>query len=84
MARPASAGPSRHSALFSGVFLVLLLWLGTRVLADRLSIGQLISFLGYGLYLIGPIRTFFEFAQKITVGQRPQGDHDLRTRAAVA
>lgn len=53
--------------LFSGVFLVLLLLLGTReVLADRLSIGQLISFLGYGLYLIGPIRTFFEFAQKIT------------------
>jgi ABC-type multidrug transport system fused ATPase/permease subunit len=53
--------------LFSGVFLVLLLWLGTHeVLADRLSIGQLISFLGYGLYLIGPIRTFFEFAQKIT------------------
>jgi ABC-type multidrug transport system fused ATPase/permease subunit len=53
--------------LFSGVFLVLLLWLGTReVLADRLTIGQLISFLGYGLYLIGPIRTFFEFAQKIT------------------
>jgi ABC-type multidrug transport system fused ATPase/permease subunit len=53
--------------LFSGVFLVLLLWLGTReVLADRLSIGELISLLGYGLYLIGPIRTFFEFAQKIT------------------
>ncbi|HEX6149804.1 ABC transporter ATP-binding protein [Nocardioides sp.] len=53
--------------LFSGVFLVLLLYLGAReVLADRLSIGQLISFLGYGLYLIGPIRTFFEFAQKFT------------------
>jgi ABC-type multidrug transport system fused ATPase/permease subunit len=53
--------------LFSGVFLVLLLWVGTReVLAGRLSIGELISFLGYGLYLIGPIRTFFEFAQKIT------------------
>ena len=53
--------------LFSGVFLVLLLWLGTReVLAGRLTIGELISFLGYGLYLIGPIRTFFEFAQKIT------------------
>jgi ABC-type multidrug transport system fused ATPase/permease subunit len=53
--------------LFSGVFLVLLLWLGTKeVLAGRLTIGQLISFLGYGLYLIGPIRTFFEFAQKIT------------------
>jgi ABC-type multidrug transport system fused ATPase/permease subunit len=53
--------------LFSGVFLVLLLWLGTQeVLAGRLTIGQLISFLGYGLYLIGPIQTFFEFAQKIT------------------
>jgi ABC-type bacteriocin/lantibiotic exporter with double-glycine peptidase domain len=53
--------------LFSGVFLVLLLWLGTReVLAGELSIGELISFLGYGLYLVGPIRTFFEFAQKVT------------------
>jgi ABC-type multidrug transport system fused ATPase/permease subunit len=53
--------------LFSGVFLVLLLYLGAEeVLAGRLTIGQLISFLGYGLYLIGPIRTFFEFAQKIT------------------
>ena len=53
--------------LFSGVFLVLLMWLGAReVLAGRLTIGQLISFLGYGLYLIGPIRTFFEFAQKVT------------------
>src|SRR5699024_6135103 len=55
------------SVLFSGVFLVLLLWLGTReVLAARLTIGELVSFLGYGLYLIGPIQTFFEFAQKLT------------------
>jgi len=53
--------------LFSGVFMVLLLWLGTReVLAGDLTVGQLVSFLGYGLYLIGPIRTFFEFAQKFT------------------
>ncbi|MGZ5398873.1 MAG: ABC transporter transmembrane domain-containing protein [Nocardioides sp.] len=53
--------------LFSGVFLVLLLWLGSReVNADDLSVGELVSFLGYGLYLIGPIRTFFEFAQKLT------------------
>ena len=55
------------SVLFSGVFLVLLLWLGTReVLADRLTIGELVSFLGYGLYLIGPVQTFFEFSQKLT------------------
>ena len=55
------------SVLFSGVFLVLLLWLGTReVLAGRLTIGELVSFLGYGLYLIGPVQTFFEFSQKLT------------------
>ena len=29
-------------------------------------VGQLISFLGYGLFMVGPIRTFFEFAQKLT------------------
>jgi len=53
--------------LFSGCFLVLLMWVGTReVLADDLSVGQLISFLGYGLFMVGPIQTFFEFAQKLT------------------
>jgi ABC-type bacteriocin/lantibiotic exporter with double-glycine peptidase domain len=53
--------------LFSGCFLVLLMWVGTReVLAGDLTIGQLISFLGYGLFMVGPIRTFFEFAQKVT------------------
>jgi ABC-type multidrug transport system fused ATPase/permease subunit len=53
--------------LFSGGFLVLLMWAGTReVLAGDLSIGQLVSFLGYGLFLVGPIQTFFEFAQKLT------------------
>lgn len=53
--------------LFSGIFVVLLVWAGSReVLSDDLSVGQLISFLGYGLFMIGPIRTFFEFAQKLT------------------
>ena len=53
--------------LLSGCFLVLLMWTGTReVLAGDLSVGQLISFLGYGLFMIGPIQTFFEFAQKLT------------------
>ena len=58
-----------HTNPYIGIvfFLVLLLWLGSReVVADDLSVGQLVSFLGYGLYLIGPIRTFFEFAQKVT------------------
>jgi ABC-type bacteriocin/lantibiotic exporter with double-glycine peptidase domain len=53
--------------LMSGCFLVLLTYAGTRaVQAHTLSVGQLISFLGYGLFMVGPIRTFFEFAQKLT------------------
>ena len=53
--------------LLSGGSLVLLMWAGTRrVLTDELSVGQLISFLGYGLFMVGPIQTFFEFAQKLT------------------
>ena len=53
--------------LLSGGFLVILMWAGTlRVLTGDLSVGQLISFLGYGLFMIGPIQTFFEFAQKLT------------------
>lgn len=51
--------------LLSGVFLVALVWLGTRqVESGTLTVGQLITFLGYGLFMVGPIRTFFEFAQK--------------------
>ena len=53
--------------LFSGVFLVTLVWLGTRqVQSGELTVGQLVSFLGYGLFMVGPIRTFFELAQKTT------------------
>ncbi|HQR26251.1 MAG TPA: ABC transporter ATP-binding protein, partial [Nocardioides sp.] len=53
--------------LLSGGFLVLLVWLGTQEVQDGdLTVGQLISFLGYGLFMIGPIQTFFEFAQKLT------------------
>ena len=53
--------------LLSGGFLVLLMWAGTRrVLTGDISVGQLISFLGYGLFMVGPIQTFFEFAQKLT------------------
>ncbi len=53
--------------LFSGAFLVLLMWTGARaVIADDLTVGQLVSFLGYGLFMVGPVQTFFEFAQKLT------------------
>jgi len=61
------AGIDAIGVLFSGWFLVLLMWVGTRqVQSGELTIGQLISFLGYGLFMIGPIQTFFEFAQKLT------------------
>ena len=73
--------------LFSGVFLVSLVWLGSRqVAAGALSVGQLVSFLGYGLFMVGPIRTFFELAQKIDPrdGQRTKRDRHLRAAAALA
>ncbi len=53
--------------LLSGGFVVALLWMGTREVAEgRLTVGQFVSFLGYGLFLIQPMRTFVEFAQKWT------------------
>jgi ABC-type multidrug transport system fused ATPase/permease subunit len=53
--------------LMSGCFLVLLMYAGTRAVdSGALTVGELVSFLGYGLFMVGPIRTFFEFAQKLT------------------
>ncbi|WP_109473320.1 ABC transporter transmembrane domain-containing protein [Ornithinimicrobium cavernae] len=53
--------------LLSGGFVVALMWVGVReVVQARLSVGELVSVLGYGLFLIQPMRTFVEFAQKMT------------------
>jgi ABC-type multidrug transport system fused ATPase/permease subunit len=53
--------------LLSGCFLVVLMVAGTRAVdSGGLTVGELVSFLGYGLFMVGPIRTFFEFAQKLT------------------
>ena len=61
------AGVEAVGVLFSGLFLVSLVWLGTRQVREgALSVGELITFLGYGLFMVGPIRTFFEFVQKGT------------------
>ena len=55
--------------LLSGLLLVALTWLGAReMLAGRLSIGQLVSFFGYAIFMVWPIQTFFEFAQKWVQG----------------
>jgi ABC-type bacteriocin/lantibiotic exporter with double-glycine peptidase domain len=51
--------------LFSGLFLVALTWLGAReVVSGQLSVGQLVSFFGYAVFMVWPIQTFFESAQK--------------------
>jgi ABC-type multidrug transport system fused ATPase/permease subunit len=51
--------------LFSGLFLVALTWLGAgEAVAGDLSVGQLISFFGYAIFMVWPIQTFFELAQK--------------------
>ncbi len=53
------------SVLFSGLFLVALTWLGARqVVEGRLSVGELVSFFGYAVFMVWPIQTFFESAQK--------------------
>jgi ABC-type bacteriocin/lantibiotic exporter with double-glycine peptidase domain len=59
------AGLDSSGVLFSGLFLVALTWLGAREVAGgRLSVGQLISFFGYAVFMVWPIQTFFELAQK--------------------
>ncbi|QOR72886.1 ABC transporter ATP-binding protein [Ruania alkalisoli] len=51
--------------LFSGLFLVTLTWFGTRLVArGELSVGELISFFGYAVFMVVPIYTFFELVQK--------------------
>lgn len=53
------------SVLFSGMFLVTLTVLGAqRVASGELQVGQLVSFFGYAVFMVWPIQTFFELAQK--------------------
>jgi ABC-type multidrug transport system fused ATPase/permease subunit len=57
------------SVLLSGLLLVVLVWLGSHeMLAGDLTVGQLISFVGYALFMVWPLQTFFEFAQKWVQG----------------
>lgn len=57
------------SVLLSGLLLVVLVWLGSHeMLAGELTVGQLISFVGYALFMVWPLQTFFEFAQKWVQG----------------
>jgi ABC-type multidrug transport system fused ATPase/permease subunit len=53
--------------LLSGLFVVALMVLGVRAVGrGELQIGQLVTFLGYALFLVQPIRVVFEAFQQIT------------------
>ena len=53
------------SVLLSGLLLVVLVWLGSHeMMAGRLTLGQLISFVGYAIFMVWPLQTMFELAQK--------------------
>jgi ABC-type multidrug transport system fused ATPase/permease subunit len=50
-----------------GVFVVAVTWLGARLaLAGRISVGELIAFYGYAAFLLLPVRTVTEAADKFT------------------
>jgi len=51
--------------LLPGVFVVLVVWLGARfAVQDRISAGELVAFYGYSAFLMIPLRTATEFANK--------------------
>jgi len=53
------------STVLTGCLLVLLTWIGIReMLNGQLTVGQLISFFGYAVFLSQPFGTFVEFIQK--------------------
>ncbi|MFB9410957.1 ABC transporter transmembrane domain-containing protein [Dactylosporangium matsuzakiense] len=55
--------------LLPGCFIALVTWLGARfAVSGRISPGELVAFYAYAAFLIGPLRTLTEFAQKLTRG----------------
>jgi len=52
--------------LVSGVFVVALTWLGARsVVTGDLSVGELVALYGYAAFLMNPLRTTFDFADRV-------------------
>jgi ABC-type multidrug transport system fused ATPase/permease subunit len=50
-----------------GLFVVIVTWVGARlVLSGSLEVGQLVAFYGYSAFLLLPLRTFVEAAQRWT------------------
>ena len=52
--------------LLPGIFVVFVVWLGARFAAEgRISAGDLVAFYGYAVFLMVPLRTATEFANKL-------------------
>ena len=55
--------------LLPGLFVAMVTWLGARfAVAGAINVGQLIAFYGYAVFLLFPLRTLTEVADKITRG----------------
>lgn len=68
-AAPWQAGVDAMATLMGGGLMVVITWIGTReVLAGQLTPGQLVSFFGYAVFLVGPVQTLFQFINRWTQG----------------
>ncbi|MEO3812006.1 ABC transporter ATP-binding protein [Sphaerisporangium sp. B11E5] len=55
--------------LLPGILIAFVTWQGAHLALDgTITVGQLVSFYGYALFLVGPLRTLTEAADKITKG----------------
>ena len=55
--------------LLPGIFVVLVVWVGARyAVAGRISAGELVAFYGYAAFLMIPLRTATEYANKVVRG----------------
>ncbi|MFC6081344.1 ABC transporter ATP-binding protein [Sphaerisporangium aureirubrum] len=55
--------------LLPGILIAFVTWQGARYALDgTITVGQLVSFYGYALFLVGPLRTMTEAADKLTKG----------------
>jgi ABC-type multidrug transport system fused ATPase/permease subunit len=56
-----------QQVLLPGIFVVLLTWLGARMaVRGEITVGELIAFYGWAAFLVLPLRTFTEAADKFT------------------
>src|SRR5690606_38243954 len=56
--------------LLPGIFVVIVVWLGARyAVQGRITAGELVAFYGYAAFLMIPLRTATEYANKLIRGR---------------